>query len=278
MIDAKLLVYRKYEGILRECEEKERGSTRHILLHHEVEDCDNICKSSAIQSLKNLYNTITSIKNNIPKESTIDTIVMGTFESILSKKNIRRICKEIDLWMDSCHIGKVGDAYLCTNSKKHSKITKNLIEKSVEVIEESLSFEICRRLFEYVLSVTKANKNEYFRKGDFQSTINDFSLHLYLAQIGNDLQQPTNKIHKVDVNSVLFRTEIADIVYKEVLGKVDIIKQNIMPKIRTICKNVTHELQTIAAQLQLCENRINLPDLLEGIYLFFFDIHLLMVQ
>lgn len=266
MIDAKLLVYTKYEGILSECEEKEKGSTRHILLHHEVEDYENICKSSAIQRLTKLYNTFTSIKNNIPKESSIDTIVLGTFNSILSKKNIQRICNEIDLWMDSCHIGKVGDAYLCTNSKTQSKIRTNLIKKSLEKIEVSLSKEIYYRLFEYVTLIPKANNKEYFRNGDFQSTPNPISLHL--KPTANDMRQPTNEIHKVDVNSVLFRTEIADIVYKEVLRKEGIIKKKIKAEIRTICEKTTHELQTIAARMRLWKNNMVLPDLLESIFFF----------
>ena len=260
MIDAKLVVYRKYERILKECEETEKGSTRNILLLHKVEKNDeNIQKSSAIQRLTHLYTLITSIMNNFPRDS-FDIIMMGAFERILSKTNIQTICNNVDLWIDSCHIGPVGNEYLCTDSREHRKITKTLIEKTLDEIEESLSQEICQKLLESVTSVTKTSEKENIPKGSFKPFTNIFS------SIANDLRQPTNGLHTMDVNCIPFRNEVAGIVYEEVLRNQDIIKQNILPQMRIVCERSSDELQTKGNQIQQWKNDIDLPDLLTGIF------------
>lgn len=142
MIEAKLKVFKEYEPYL---------SSGNILIHHDFEDCDEICKTSGAQKLLSVHETVTSLKNSIPDDISLENILKKPAEKILSSRYIRDICYEVDLMHDNKRVGTVhSPSYVCYYSGTVKSIKKDLVKETVEKISEDLGSEICKEILEHI--------------------------------------------------------------------------------------------------------------------------------
>ena len=255
MIEAKLKVFKEYEPYL---------SSGNILIHHDFEECDDICKTSGAQKLLSVHETITSLKNSIPNDISLEKIVKMAADKILSRRYIRDICYEVDLTHDNKRVGTVhSGSYFCYYVGTVKSIKKDLVKETVEKISEDLGSEICKEILEHIKAKVKLsisgdlNKLQINISDDVFATLKIaivatafiFFTYPLLGILLALIDIFVSFIMYVDINSESWRKKVADEIFDKVSKQRKSIINNISPIVKTSCKVTTSDLEKLGRQL-----------------------------
>ena len=254
MIEAKLKVFKEYEPYL---------TSGNILIHHDFEKCDEICKKSGAQKLLSVQKTVKSLKNSIPNDISLENILKMAADKILSRKNIRNICYGIDLKYDNGRIGTVhSHPYFCYYVGTVRKIRRVLAQETVEKISEDLGSEICKEILEHIKSQVQVRiEGEMYKAlinisddvvatlkiAIIASVIFFFSPVLGFLYALYDIV--VTFIMYVDINSKFWRNKVADDIFVRVREERENILTNILLLVKNRCKETTDDLGKLERQL-----------------------------
>lgn len=251
MIEAKLKVFKEYEPYL---------SSGNILIHHDFEECDEICKTSGAQKLLSVHETVTSLKNSIPNDISLENIVKMATDKILSRRYIRDICNEVDLTHDNKRVGTVHSAsYFCYYVDTVGSIKEDLVKETVEKISEDLGSEICKEILEHHKAKVKVsiagdlNKVQINSLDDLINIVTTTFYYIIFPLLGIlfaliDIFVICTMY--VDINSESWREKVADEIFVKVSERRITIINNISPLVKTSCKETTGDLEELGKGCQ----------------------------
>ena len=263
MIEAKLKVFKEIEPYL---------SSRNILIHHDFEECDEICKTSGAQKLLSVHETVTSLKNSIPNDISLENILKTAADKILSRRYIRDVCNGVDLWCGNQRVGTVhSETYFCYLDGTVRIIKKNLVKDTVEKISEDLGSEICKEILEHIKAKVQVSIADDLYKAQI-NILEDVYVTLkpvIIATVNFNLTTPllgiiyaliVHFIWYVDINSNSWRREVADEIFDKVSERRRTIIDNILPIVKNSCKVSTGDLGKLGRQLSDWKQGILLTD------------------
>lgn len=273
VIEAKLRVCKEYEQFI---------SSNNILIHHTLDEYDNICKSIGVQKLESVQKILTSVKKSVPVFSFLGSIVERAADQALSWQNIKYLCFEVDLWDGNTHIGTVHDReYSCYSALTVERLKHKLVEKIFNDITKSLGSTICQGILEHIKSRVKINlKDLYFKEFDFK----DFfwgllaAVAIFLVCQYMQIEIPIRFSHSFllyllpvpllltilqwseNVNSTNWRTKVAKEVHNIILQHRTDIMSNVLLQIKDMCEKTSTNLFKVSTQMEDWIKRINLVD------------------
>ena len=266
MIEAKLKVFKEYEPYL---------NSGNILIHHDFEECDEICKTSGAQKLLSVHETVTSLKNSIPNDISLENILKTAVDEILSRRYIRDVCNGVDLWHGNKRVGTVySDSYFCYYVGTVRSIKKDLVKETVEKISEDLGSEICKEILEHIKAKVQVSITDDLYKAQINIS-DDVFIPLKTVIVASVIVLFTNPllgilyalidvfvhfIWYVDINSESWREKVADEIFDNVSERRRTIIDNISPIVKNSCKVSTGDLEKLGRQLSDWKQGISLTD------------------
>ena len=277
VIDAKLLVYRKYSKFV---------SSQNILVHHELEDLDDICKLCAAQQLKSLKRLITFMVEIIP-DASLEGIVQTAAERDMDFSKIHEICNGVYLRDGTTVVGTVHSSpYRCFFARTVRRLKDFLVHKTLEKIANNLGAKICTGILEDMkrkVFIHELDDVNFDISSEMFSTFEDAVKSIVISTFFNpasgfsefviDLGVPY--FWTVDVNSPSWRRQVARKIWERICDRKDNIFNGILPEIKHIYNNAKSDLSKIANQIMQWMNTITVPDQSvckynhECIYIFF---------
>lgn len=268
VIEAKLRVCKEYEQFI---------SSNNILIHHTLDEYENISKSIGVQKLESVQKILTSVKKSVPVYSFLESIVERAADQPLSWQNIKDLCFEVDLWDGNTHIGTVHDReYSCYSSLTVKRLKHKLVEKILNEITKSLGSTICQGSLEHIKSRVKINlKDLYFKESDFfwgglLAAVAILLVCLFMRifmfsdiSLLNLLSAPlllTILQRSENVNSTNWRTNVAKEVHDIILQQRKDIMSNVLLQIKDMCEKTSTNLLKVSTQIEDRIKRIILVD------------------
>lgn len=232
-----------------------------------MEHYDEVAKLIALKKIEAYIPCIISVRDSIPINHIRD-IVSDVVNRALSKEIITRLCFEAVI-QESGNIKS--DPYICRSSSTVERLTKELIEKTLESVGGYLVSEMCAEMQRQIVSDIKSNFN--FRL-DLFKTVLEISkfillksaltaiaaiLHPYAGVVFGVVSAATFFI-AVNVNSTAWRRNIATAIYEKMSKIKQKVVQEATSNMLRRCKITIDELDNIVRQLEAFQRRIDLSD------------------
>lgn len=261
MIEAKLKVFKIYEPFL---------SSENILIHHDFEDCDEICKTSGAQKLLSVHETVTALKNSIPNDMSLENIFKKAADKILSRRYIRNICHWVNLKHGDKRVGTIhSESYYCYYVGTVRSIKKDLVKEAVEKISEDLGSEICKEILEHIKTQVRVRIAGELYTVRFNISDDVFAtlktaiiatvIFYFVPMLGilyALIDIFVTFIWYVDINSVYWRDKVADEIFDKVSERRGAILRTISPLVKNRCTVTTSDLEKLQTQLSDWKQRI----------------------
>lgn len=262
LIQAKLVVYKTYESEIK---------SKHIFLHHEFDDYEEISKMSAKQKLLRFRLTVDVLSESIPSRE-IPNIIKEAASQALTSQNIRQLCFDAFIDDEGKNVGTVANApYRCYSLITVRRLKENLADKTLLKIGESLGSEICIGILEHIQTKVKAKLKSDLISLRFELSPKVFaSLTLIVTSIFMFIFNPLLGLliaagtffatlwWSVDVNSTEWREKVADEIYDKVKEKRRTILEKIQPEIESLCKKASTELDRVSKNIRVLEEEIKI--------------------
>lgn len=251
--EAKLEIYKRYENDL---------ISNDILLHHEFEDKDEICKRSALQRLGYLSKVVIAITKCVPLDS-LRRVLQSVTEHELSLKNLRYICNKSYL--------KAGDHFRSESlsSSLDMQTLRTLLKPVFE--EVAKSFEI--KLLQEISKITEVKFETYFKHTDFKldtsvdafqglrndvkDAINQFLLETILSLKEH---RPLVLSQKQNLNEKLRREQVAGFLHETLLPMKTAIIAELFRRISGVFQRTQDGLRRISTHIDYFTNQIAISD------------------
>lgn len=231
------LVFKEYKDFL---------TSKPILIHHAFEENEDLCKKIGTQKLEALNKIIMSLDDCIPV-SILKEIVDGAATITFSDNNFRQVCYNVFLEYEGTHVGTTHScSYPCSNLSILNRMKEQLIDKTLEAIFQSFVKEICTKIFTSIESKVKTNLNTEFLEVKIVINPELFAMATFDT--------------KCDVNSVSWRTKIADQIYEKVCMNRALIEGEILSQIETICTKTKEDLKAVSMHINDLKQKIGFPD------------------
>ena len=256
MVDAKLRIYEEYKSLI---------VSKNILIHHEFEKHDDICKSSGIQKLKSASASIQSIAVNMPVNH-IKTILQNAVKKDLSKKNIQGICHEVILHNEKDCIGNCKSTeYICRSQKTVRKIKENLVLETLKEIAKKIGSNVCKWILNCIDTNIQTNLDREFSEirnnisdklyGEFEVYVTEVCIYSVFQSVYETMYSlwayVVTFVWSVDVNSKRWRDEIAHEIYEKICEKKEGITRNLLLHIRPLCTETVEVLSKLSSKLDV---------------------------
>lgn len=247
-------------------------------LQHVSEECVEIAKLSAHRKIVSFKHVIESIRESIPLHS-IENIVRDAVNRALSKENITNLC-------NAAVIAESGNArsdpYYCRSSSTIERLKGELVKKTLDSVSKHLGLEISAEIQKHIESEIKSKFDPslfHFNFGLASSVINNtlsvgavalvtaliFPMAgLFIAVVGSLF----TLFSAVNVNSPLWRRDVANEIYKQVSDKKQKVLKDLASDMKKRCEITADQLTRVIKQLEDHIRRIHLIDQNARKYLF----------
>lgn len=271
IFETKYEVYHKYEGYF---------PTEQVHVQHMSEQFVEVAKLSAKRKIESFKHVIESIRESIPLHS-IEYIVRKAVNRALSKENITQLCN-IAVIEESGN--STSDPYYCRSGSTIDRLKGELVEKTLDSVSKHLGSEISAEIQKHIESEIKSKFDPSlfnFNLGLASSVIVDtlsvgavalvtaliFPLAgLFIAVVGSLL----TLFSAVNVNSPLWRRDVANEIYKQVSDKKQKVLEELASDMKKRCEITADQLTGIIRQLEDHIRRIHLIDQKKRKYFFQF--------
>lgn len=253
VIDGKLKVYKKYRDVI---------DKRNIFLQHIYEDFDEMAKFIAYKKVSlccDFVKGMTRALGGITKHR-LQTVIKQSINATLTAENIRNVC-----YREHVHpAGSVGsEQYKCYLTPTIQEIKYHLVIQTLETITKSLGTKICHELVRQMETVVQSKlskelrglrfqiSGEVFRRieNTFIAMMVDYSHH-FGGSMGNIADFFITIFYPVDVNSVEWRTRVADEIYEKISERKQSIRKFTCSKILSVCERTVNNLTDIETTLE----------------------------
>ena len=265
MIDAKLMVFRKYEQKL--CREK-------ILMHHEYEeDIDDILMLSGRQKLDYLYEKTISQKEKVPDQS-LHQILLEAADRALTKREIRNVCESVYIQHGGYHVGRVGySAYICHSKFTVDEIKAELVQETLKETAILFGAQIGQGISRHIIPDIQETLDDKF--SELRKNISDelypiigLVVQPFLVRILIRLRDMIYSIWSVvvvfflsvNINSQDWRWSVADEIYGVVSrNKLPIVRE-ILPHVKGMCAITRNDIESVCRRIEEFKQEIVLSD------------------
>lgn len=262
VIDAKLHVYREFEKDIK----------TNVLLQHELENHDQICRFSGMQKLKSLHQVLDSTMRSIPFGFSRRKL-QNVADRVLSKEHIRNVCNNVNLsdgniWIGSIHTSE----YSCRSGFTVKRIKSILVGKTLNEIATEFGDLISQDLSNQIKSNVQRTLKDVFSKVQDSVSGDIFGyMQVIVRQLLIRIFDPLRKIiieiwtfivtfvYSVDVNSMEWRTEIADEIFNVVAKEKNSILNKALLQLELMCFTTRRDLQSICQQINRYEEKMTPP-------------------
>ena len=256
MVDAKLRVYEEYKSLI---------VSKNILIHHEFEKHDDICKSSGIQKLKSVCDCIQSIAVDMPVNQ-IKKTLQNAVKKDLSKKNIQDICQKIILHNGKDYVGNCKSAeYICRSQKTVRNIKDNLVWETLKEIAKKIGSHVCEWILKCIDTNIQTNLDRGFSEvrhdisdklfGEFEVYLTEVCIYSVFQSVYETIYSlwayVVTFVWSVDVNSKRWRDEIAHEIYEKICEKREGIIRDSLLHIRPLCTETVEVLGKLSSKLDV---------------------------
>lgn len=270
IIETEYKVYQKYQGYF---------PTEHFHVQHMSEQFVEIAKLSAKRKIESFKHVIESIRESIPLHS-IDYIVRKAVNRALSKENITQLCNDAVIAESG---NSMSDAYYCRLGSTIERLKGELVKKTMKSVSKHLGSEISAEIQKHIESEIKSKFDPSlfnFNFGLASSVIVDtlsvgaialvtafiFPMAgLFIAVVGSLM----TLFSAVNVNSPLWRRDVANEIYKKVSDKKQKVLEELASDMKKRCEKTADQLTGIIRQLEDHLRRIHLIDQQKRKYFFF---------
>lgn len=261
IIETKYEVYHKYKWYF---------PTEHVHVQHISEQFVEIAKLSGKRKIESFKHVIESIRESIPLHS-IEFIVRKAVNRALSKENITQLCN--DAVIAECG-NSMSDAYYCRSGSTIERLKGELVKKTMKSVSNHLGSEISAEIQKHIESEIKSKFDPSlfnFNFGLASSVIVDtlsvgaialvtaliFPMAgLFIAVVGSLM----TLFSAVNVNSPLWRRDVANEIYKKVSDKKQKVLEELASDMKKRCEKTADQLTGIIRQLEDHLRRIHLID------------------
>ena len=262
-IEAKLQVYKEYGYgfLLRD----------NILVHHDLEDTDSICKASGTLKIGALCSDILSLERNIPLRSPeFETILQATFQEILSCEKIREICYHVNIE----GVGTIqSPEYRCHWNFTVRRIKKELVRETLKEIGQLLGSKIALAISKHIETYLQRNLVTEFLDLEAQILDEVYTvvqaliirfIRIFFDKLGEIFVEVLTYIAtfilSVDVNSTAWRKKVADEIHGKIDQNTDSITRNILDLVIKMCTETKGDLNDVLEQIRRLSEKLSLPN------------------
>lgn len=258
VIDAKLAVFRKYAHSI---------DLKNTYLHHTLEDCDEFARFCAGWKLSSFYDHVKSLEEAFTKNA-YRQVVTRAFARCVTRDRVREIC--FQEYIAGYALGS--GPYKCRLQTTVKSLKKDLIDKTLIKISESLKSEICTDIYQSISEVVKDTLEfELSVIGDhflfFIIQLIELNFRVILIEIFQGISDIivtiteffVTIIFPVDINTHEWRQQVADDIFEQVSDKYPRIKKKIVENMSTTFSTTEHELEDIKYQLKSEMEQLQLP-------------------
>lgn len=267
--ETKNKVYHEYEGYF---------PTGALYVQHESEQFVEIAKLSAKRKIESFKHVIESIREGIPLHS-IEDIVREAVNRALSKENITQLCNAAVIAESG---NSMSDPYYCRSGSTIERLKGELVGKTLKSVSKHLGSEISAEIQKHIESEIKSkfdpsllNSNFGLASNVIVDTLSVGAIALVTALIfpmaGLVIAVVRSLItlfSAVDVNSPLWRRDVANEIYKKVSNKKQKFLEELASDMKKRCEITADQLTGIIRQLEDHIRRIHPIDQKERKYCF----------
>lgn len=258
VIDAKLAVYRKYAHSI---------DLQNTYLHHMLEDCDEFARFCAGWELSSYYDLVKSLEKAFT-ENAYRQVVTRAFARCVTRNRVREICYQE--YIDGKALGS--GPCKCRLQTTVRSLRKDLIDKTLRKISESLESEICRDIYQNISEVVKVTLEFEFsvigqHLFDYIIQLIELNFRAILIEIFQGISDIIVSITEffvtiifpVDINTREWRRQVADDIFEQVSDKSPGIIDKIVENISSTFSPTRHELEDIKYQIKSQMEQLHLP-------------------
>lgn len=259
VIEAKEKVYKKYKDFFH---------SKKCYVQHECEEYGEVSKLSGHRKIT-MYTQLV--------ESLIEMIPLDDIEDIINRAANRSLSKEsITLLCFSAVIQESGntdsDPYYCRSFFTVSRLKRELVEKTMESMRQSLVSEVRSEIHQHIAKNVKGKVGpfQFFISLAFPTILNSMilgvaiSVALWVSSIAALIVSAfvitASFFFAVDVNSTSWRRKVADEIHENVSKNKEKVLKDMSSNIKRRCKETIDQLRTFTRHLKDFQRRINLID------------------
>lgn len=265
VVDAKFTVFMNYESYLKE---------QTIYIHHALESSENIIKFYAYRQVTLLGTIIESI-TGINSIYGIEPILQAAIDKVLSRDSIRTFCYGILLSDDkNILVGTTeSPSFSCRSVFTVRKLKEQLVQKTLRETVEPLGSEIGSRIVKHIESKVKMKSRQIV--SDLKFNIPDELVDTITSTVVTDVVSyffPTvgiinslvtfvvTSVLSVNVNSIIWRRQVADEIHDTIEKNKDAILGKIKPKVKEMCTQTVRELTAVSKAVNCFKRRLGLAE------------------
>lgn len=243
VVDAKLAVFRNYESFLQQ---------DNIYIHHTLENAENVIIFLASQLVDSLVRGLESIEKLVSSIS-FQLTLKGAIDLILSRDSIRLLCCNGVLRDKNTYVGTIDNSsYICRSAFTVGRLKEQLVNHTLN--------EATR----YVITVF----NLMFKISDelpasINSVLVDDIVAIFYPLLGSTVAVRSlvvTFIWTVDVNSRVWREEIADEIYETIKRNQTDILRKIEDKFQNICGGASDAIFEVLDEVYYFKHRLKQTD------------------
>lgn len=229
-----------------------------------VEDFDEVSKLSAHLKISPFCEVFTSLIGQFSLYNPSE-IVRNAVTKYLTKEKVREVCLEENI------VGR--EPYFCYSIFTVRRLKKELVENTISKIIDLLVREICHGIIQHIESVVQKTLEEDFFRFSFRMSDEIYTqIRGTIAGVIFAIFQGITDIiiaigffvitiiNPVDVNSVVWRQQVADEISEKMLEDRHILIHNTTDIITKIYDKTVNYLQNIELYLERFRTRLPMTD------------------
>lgn len=264
VVDAKFTVVMNYEPYLKE---------ETIYIHHALENSENIIKFYALRQVTLLGTIIEPIADIFPIYD-LEPILQAAIDKALSRESIRTFCYGIFLNDTNILVGTTENpSFSCHSVFTVRKLKEQLVHKTLLKTVEPLVSEIGSRIVKHIESKVKTKSRQRVSNlifkipnelvGTITGVVVTDVVSGFFPTVGiiNSLVTfVVTSVLSVNVNSIIWRRQVADEIHDTIEKNKAAILRKIIPEVEEICLQNVRELKAASEEVNCFKRCLGLAE------------------
>lgn len=264
VVDAKFTVFMNYEPYLKE---------QTIYIHHALENSENIIKFYALRQVTLLGTIIEPIADIFPIYD-LEPILQAAIDKALSRESIRTFCYGILLNDTNILVGTTENpSFSCHSVFTVRKLKEQLVQKTLLKTVEPLVSEIGSRIVKHIESKVKTKSRQRVSNLIFKipnelvgtitgAVVTDVVSGFFptVGIINSLVTFVVTSVLSVNVNSIIWRRQVADEIHDTIETNKAAILRKIIPEVEEICLQNVRELKAVSEEVNCFKRCLGLAE------------------
>lgn len=251
-------MYRKYAHSI---------DLQNTYLHHTLDDCDEFVRFCAGWKLSSYYDLVESLEKPFA-ENAHRQVVTRAFARCVTRNRVREICCQE--YIDGKALGS--GPYKCRLQSTVKRLKKDLVDKTLRKLSESLESEICTDIYQNISEAIKHTLEFEFSDLGQRLSINvipfiELNFRAILVEIFQGISDIivavtefiVTIIFPVDINTYEWREQVADDIFEQVSDNCPVVIDKTVERISSTFSPTKDELKDIKYLIKSKMEQLDLP-------------------